>query len=862
MLKKETILLLDGNALLHRAWHAIPPLTTKSGLVVNAAYGFAVVLEKMLEQEKPDYMAVAWDLPTPTFRHELYKEYKAHREEKAQELYDQIDIIKEILSAYGIPSYSTTGFEADDVIATLAKKAQKKGMKARIVSGDLDLLQLVDDGIEVLFFKKGISQTQLYDLKAVEERFALTPSELIDFKALRGDPSDNIPGVAGIGEKGATELIQTHGSIKNLIQALKNDEVPDKYAKKLKGQEKTMEESRKLVELVHNIPVDFIFSQAKISEPDKQKLVTLFKDLEFRTLLRKYINDTPAPPIANNQARVQVEGTLAFCVLEQPADLFGATLCAIAISDGKDTTIIANPNKKQIEEIKEKIRKAEQIVVHDLKSLIYSIGVTPDSRFFDLMVASYLLHSGSRNHDIPSLAKELLDKRLPDFPKSISTEKEKQALEQVISSMPVLAQSAQKELEANGMKKIMEEIEMPLIHVLQEMEHNGIEIDVDSLGTFSEELKTQIEKLEKEIVEFAGEQFNVNSTQQLAQVLFEKLELPTKGIKKTKTGISTAAPELEKLMEAHPIIPLISEYRELAKLQSTYVEALPKLVGKDGRVHTSFNQTVTATGRLSSSDPNLQNIPIKTELGRKIRKAFVAGKGKVLVCADYSQIELRLVAVLAKDQAFIKAFKEGADIHTRTASEVFGVEEDKVTKEQRRAAKAINFGIIYGMGPRALGRATDMSMSEAKEFIDKYFQIHHAVRDYLDGTKIKAHDEGFVQTLLGRRRYFPEINSGVQMLVAQAERMAINMPVQGTAADIMKMAMISVQGWLEHSDWPAKLLLQVHDELVLEVNKDAVDGVARGVQELMQSVVSLEVPLVVDVEVGKNWGDLHDWQEK
>ena len=919
MTSKPTFLILDGNALLHRAWHAIPPLTTKDGLVVNAAYGFAMILEKMLETHKPDYMAVAWDLPGATFRHELYKEYKAQREKKEQELYDQIPIIQNILAGFGVPSVSAPGFEADDVIGTLAAQASHEGMQTMIVTGDLDSLQLVDDHTRVLFFQKGISETKTYDQAAVHERYGLTPSQLIDYKALRGDPSDNLPGIAGIGEKTATELLSRYASIEGIYAALPG--IEEKFAKKLRGREEEVARSKKLVEVVRDVKTDFVFEQAKMGKPDMGKLLPLYRDLEFRTLVRKHTQEMAAQPSGSprlpadaeaptfaeatvdrlagrqpgrdrSKKKVQIVKTLdanhpqppvrpsaragtdgdaghpggllekeggrrvAVLIAHQPADLFGHTLAAVGVSDGEQTVVVVNPSKEAMGQIAKNLLGASLVVSHDVKRLFHELGQSLAVPFFDTMIASYLLHAGSRAHDLSSTAHSIMGATIPEVPATFSKEKDYETFGQIVAALPSLAHKMRERMETAGATRVFDEIEMPLVPVLYAMEREGIAVDEEALAVLSKMLARRIEELNSEIRAHAGVDFNVSSPSQLADVLFETLKLPTKGIKKTKTGFSTAASELDKLWEAHPIVPLLSQYREVTKLQSTYVEALPKLVGKDGRVHTSFNQTVAATGRLSSSDPNLQNIPIKTELGREIRKAFVAPRGKILVAADYSQIELRLASVIAKDKPFITAFQEGADVHTRTASEVWGVSEDKVTKEQRRAAKAINFGILYGMGPRSLSRSTGLSMEEAKHFIDRYFEIHHAIRDYLDQTKLKAHTDGYVETLFGRRRYLPEIQSGVPMLVSAAERMAINMPVQGTAADIMKMAMLRVDGWLRKSEWPAKMLLQVHDELVLEVDKAAVEPVTAGVKEMMESVASFEVPLVVDIETGKNWGEM------
>lgn len=874
---KETILLLDGNSLLHRAWHALPPLTTKDGRVVHAAYGFAMALEKMLQQFKPTYMAVAWDLPGKTFRHEVYEAYKGTREEKAQELYDQIPLIQDILDAFGIPSLSAEGFEADDVIGTLSKKAEKKQIKTLIVTGDLDALQLVDAETDVIFFQKGISETKTYDVEAILERYGLTPEELVDYKALRGDPSDNIPGVPGIGEKTAIILVQNFGSVPGILKALKADEIEEKFAKKIRGNERALKDSRYLVEIVKNVPVKFRFDDARIKNPNREKLLHLYRDLEFRTLLRKHAGTVEAPPleipsrISKKKKDVQIvrelsdlvdqlsvlkPDHLAVLATEQAQDLFGASMAAIAVSDGVFCVVVQNPTDKHLEKIAEYIHAAKDIVTHDLKGLMGLTGWEMNQDVMDLKIGSYLLHPGSRTHDILSIAQNHVDEKLPEIPEQFGTEKEYEALGTITAALPKLAKVVLEALKEHEMLKVFHEIEMPLVPILFHMEKEGIQLDVKSLGAFQKTLKKRIDELTLSITKEAGVEFNINSPSQLAGILFETLKLPIKGIKKTKSGYSTAAPELEKLEGSHPIISQISEYRELTKLQSTYVEVLPKLIGRDGRIHTSFNQTVAATGRLSSSNPNLQNIPIKTELGNKIREAFVAGRGKKLIAADYSQIELRLVSVIAKDAPFIQAFQEGADVHTRTAAEVWEIAEADVTSQQRRAAKAINFGIIYGMGPRSLAKSTGMTFAEAQDFIARYFQIHQAVRNYLDETKINAHQNEFVETMFGRKRFLPEINSGVPMVVAAAERMAINMPVQGTAADLMKMAMIALDGWLKQSQWPARVLLQVHDELVVECTNEAVDAVANGMKEMMEGVASFDVPLVVDVEIGSNWGEM------
>jgi DNA polymerase I len=879
-MKKPTLLLLDGNALLHRSWHAIPPLTTKDGLVVNAAYGFAMVIEKMLERHKPDYMAVAWDLPGGTFRNEISEDYKANRETKEQELYDQIDLIQEILDGFGIPSIDAEGFEADDVIGTLSLKGAQKGMDVMIVTGDLDALQLVDKNVHVLFFIKGIGETRTYDEEAVFERYTLQPDQLIDYKALRGDPSDNIPGVAGVGDKTATLLLREHKTLDGVYKALKDGKIVEKFAKKLRGQEEVAEQSQLLATIVRDVKTGFRFPSAKMKDPDWKTLLEIYRNLEFRSLLRKHqipMADVPAPK-RQQKAKDTVEilkntedlskklsrfedKTVGLILAEQQADLFGGTIAAIALSDGKQTLVIPNPKQETFDEVGAALQKATRVVVPDLKALMHSTGWKINVPVFDVTIASYLLHSGSRAHDLHSAINKQLGTSAPELPLHYNKDKDYKKLAALVALMPKLEDVMHRNLKDAELCGVFDGIEIPLVPVIVEMEKAGIELDSKGLDVLSKKLEKKLQTISKKIHKFSGDEININSPSQLAEVLFEKLELPTKGIKKTKTGYSTAASELEKLWEEHEIIPLISEYRELAKLQSTYVEALPRLVEKDARIHTSFNQTVTATGRLSSSEPNLQNIPIKTELGREIRKAFIAPKGKTLIAADYSQVELRLMAVIAEDKPFIEAFQSGADIHTRTASEVWEIPEEEITKDQRRAAKAINFGIMYGMGARALARSTGLTQQDAKLFIEKYFEVHGAVKKYLDDTKDLARQQGFVETLFGRRRYLPEIETGIPMLIAQAERMAINMPIQGTAADLMKKAMLATSGWLKASGLPATVLLQVHDELVLEADEGLVDDIARGLKEMMEGVAEFKVPLKVDVEVGENWGEMEAWEK-
>lgn len=861
---QKTALFLDGNALLHRAWHAIPPLTTKDGRVVNAAYGFLMVVEKMREQFTPNFMAVAWDLPGATFRHEAYEKYKATREKKAPELYAQIPMIQDLLTAYGVPSLSVPGFEADDILGTLAKKSDKAGYKSLIVTGDLDTLQLVDEDTSVVFFVKGLSQTKIYDPAAIRERYGLNPDQLIDWKTLVGDNSDNLPGIAGIGEKAAKELLDQFGTVQGIFVGLKAGKVPAKYLKKLEGQEENAKAMRHLVTIACNVDLgEFDLKDAVMREPDVAALVPKLQDLEFKTLLKKYAGESVKTVKAVKAVKAKKtalsaldelsEETLAIVLVEKATDLFGGSIAGIALTDGVKTWAQEAPSDAMIEEAVKRLAKAKMIVGHDLKTFFHiavgrgiAVDLLLDRILFDTMVAAYLLAPGDREDGFTDVVRTILDRSIAE---------DANASDRVALLLP-LASELQRRLGKEGMSKLATEVEMPLVSVLFSMEHAGIGVDSAWLDRLSKMFETEIAKLTEAIHRLAGREFNINSPAQLADILFVDLKLPTKGIKKTKSGFSTAAPELEKLEGSNEIIPLLSEYREISKLKSTYADSLPKLVTPDGRIHARFNQCVAATGRLSSSDPNLQNIPIRTKLGREIRKAFIAKPGHVLLSADYSQIELRLAAIITRDKSFLEAFTEGADVHRRTAAEMWGISEEKVTKEQRFAAKAINFGILYGVGARALARSASVSFDEAKDFIARYFAAHPGIASYLEETKLLAHKQEYIESMFGRRRYLPDINGNIPQLVAAAERMAINMPMQGTQADIMKMAMLRVEEWLTKEAPEVKMLIQVHDELVFEVPRKDVKKVGEQLQKIMMDIVDLEVPLLVDVAHAERWGDI------
>ncbi|MFA6130775.1 MAG: DNA polymerase I [Patescibacteria group bacterium] len=849
----EIFLIIDGNALLHRAWHAIPPLTSPDGVVVNAVYGFANILEKSIEKYQPTYLAVAWDLKEKTFRHKEYEAYKAQREKKEQELYDQIPMIQGLLTAYGIPSLSKEGFEADDILATLAKSYEKKA-KIIILTGDADTMQLIDERISVHAFVKGISETKEYDAKAVKEKFGVTPEQMIDYKALMGDPSDNLPGVAGIGKKTAVELLNEFGHLPDIFKALKAGKIRASIAKKLEGQEEQAKEMHHLVELVKNVPLELTLDEAKRNSISSNEVKALYEKYGFRKLASKY--DTEKKENASVPCSTRVYSSLkdlkhgpifiGYSIPEQT--LFGSVIGELVLFDGTGLLIFSSPTKETLAEILAFIEKVPCVIGHDLKMFMHIVGVF-ESPLFDVMVAAYLLSPGTRVFDLETIGRQYAK----DFP-LVSPVHAVLAIEKMYNPM-------KKELETEKMLDLFSHIEMPLIAILARMEEAGIMIDEQRLEKLSKEFEKELKILEKEIFSLSHREFNIASPSQLADVLFIDLKLPTKGIQKTKTGFSTAAPQLEKLFDEHPIIEKIQRYREFSKLKSTYVDALPLLVKNDGRIHTTYNQTIASTGRLSSSEPNLQNIPIRTDLGNEIRKAFIAPKGSVLVSIDYSQFELRLAAAMSGDKGFIEAFQKGADIHRVTAAAILGKSEDDITKAERQAAKAINFGILYGMGPRHLARSTGFPMEKAKEFIDRYFELHPAIGTYIESMKKKAREDGYVETLFGRRRYLPDIDSGIQMLVAAAERMAVNMPIQGTQADLVKMAMIEVSEWIEKHEFEIKILLQVHDELVFEVRDKDLEKVISPIKKIMEGIWRSEVPLLVDCEVGENWGVLEPWKK-
>ncbi len=901
---KQKLVIIDSHALLHRAWHAVPPLQTKDGLMVNAVYGFTSLILNIIKELKPQYVLAAWDLPEPTWRHKDFVAYKAQRVKKEDEFYQQIPLAEEVMGALSIPVLSAVGWEADDIIGTVSKIVHEEypQMEILIVTGDLDALQLVNGKVKVITLKRGFNDTVVYDEAAVKERYGLKPAQLIDLKAIQGDTSDNIPGVKGIGEKGASDLIKNFGNLEKVYQNLESSKIKARLKELLQAQKSEAFLSKKLVTISTAVPIKLDLGKAQWGQYRLEEVYNIFQKFEFNSLLKKL----PAPE--NNQLNFTVpakketgnnyqliddeqafasfynelakQEIFAFDTETEGLDVINDQIlgCSFSWQENKGWYLnLANQKlaKLALEKLKpilenSKIKKVGHNIKFDYK-VLKVLGITLKGIYFDTLIAAYLINP-SRGLRLEELAftyfgykKLKLTDLIADLPK-----KKKEI---VVAKIPLdklsyyAAEDAditwrlyQKLLPVIKEKQnfdLLQNMEIPLIPVLGEMELTGVALDVKLLKDMAKEFNREINKVSQKIYKLAGEEFNISSPQQLKEILFVKLKIAAGKIKKTKTGLSTAASELDKMMEAHPIIPLISEYRELTKLQSTYIKALPEMINPStGRIHTSFNQTIAATGRLSSSDPNLQNIPVRTALGRRIRQAFIAPKNKLLLSADYSQIELRLAAAISHDPKMIKSFKEGEDIHARTAAEIHKINLAEVTKEIRRTAKEVNFGVLYGLGSLGLAQRTGLKRDEAKEFINKYFSVYKNIKQYIDNTKVLAEKQGYVKTLFGRRRYLPDIHSTLPMLKAAAERMAVNMPLQGTAADLMKLAMIKIQAGLPKISPEAKMVLQVHDELVLEVPKDDLKPVAKFVKTTMENIYTLKVPLVADVEAGPNWNKL------
>jgi len=887
----KKFILIDAHALIHRAYHALPPLTTKSGELVNAVFGFASVLIKVINEFKPDYIAAAFDLPEPTFRHKEYKEYKATRPEAPPDLYIQIPRVREILKAFEIPIYEKIGYEADDIIGTISKKLIGRDIEVLILTGDMDTLQLVSGpparagNIKVYTPKRGLSDPVIYDEKKVEERFkGLKPGQLNDFKGLKGDPSDNISGVKGIGEKTAISLLNRYKTIEKLYEAIEKGKITglsNSVMEKLKAGKESAFFSKKLVTLYQNVPINFSLKENEFGGFNKDKLFEVFKDLGFVSLIERLKS-------AGGSVNADGQGVLIMPVktvakikykkvprdlnwgklkkeLKEAKEIYLSyrlkadnSLKSVAISDSKNIYLLEN-NFLNIDEIfsDRKIKKTSC----DFKFLIKALQedrIDLEGLEFDAMIAAYVLNPGERSYEISKLIVKEFGETPPVDPE-YSLVFEASILKELKSALSA-------RLITTKTEKVFKEIEMPLIPVLSKMEVIGIKLDSEKLEKISRQLENRLKDLEKEIYKLAGEKFNINSPRQLAEILFMKLKIPgaRKGgrIKKTPGGApSTGAGELEKLRSHHKIIDYILRYRELTKLKSTYTDTLPNLIDKKNRLHTTFDQTGTATGRLSSQDPNLQNIPARGDWGDEIRGTFIAESGFKFISADYSQIHLRIIAALANDKKMIEAFAKEMDIHKFTAAEINNVPIDKVTPEMRFAAKELNFGIIYGMGSQGFAEAAKISRERAEQFIDEYLKDFSGIARYVEKLKDEARKNGFAATFFGRRRYLSELNSPNFMLRSQAERMAINMPIQGLEADIVKKAMIEVNNWIQKENLgkDLRMILQVHDELLFEAKKDLVKQFAPKIIKIMRNVIKLKVPIIAEAKIGDNWAELKNY---
>ncbi len=894
--KQKTFFLIDGSALAYRAYYAFirNPLVNSRGENVSAVFGFTKTLLNIIDSEKPDYFAVVFDTPEPTFRHELYKEYKAQRAAMPEDMVEQLPRIQQLLSVLKIPSISKPGFEADDIIGTLAKKAQKQGFETVIVSGDKDLLQLISSGVQVLNPKRSGEKAEWMDEKAVEEKLGVPVDKIIDYMALVGDNSDNIPGVKGIGPKGAKKLLQEFGSLQDILE--NPDKIPNQRIRNSILQH--MEEaklSKTLVTIRCDLDVEKNIKELLIGEPQSDAAVDFFQELEINSLVDRYSQrqkiDTDYRLViseADLEALVKaLQKNIEFAFDTETtslnpldAELVGLSFCCqsgvawyvpvAAPADSNNSPLNRDKTLLRLKPVFES--KALKKCAHNAKYdilVLQRAGITVNNLVFDSMVASYLINPSLRQHNLDALSLFYFNIKKIPISDLIGSGRKQMTMDQVplgkISHYACedadmtwrLKTVLEKKLVELHLDYLFKTVEIPLIYTLAEMEKNGIALDIPYLKEMSTRISEKLESLQKRIYELAGEAFNINSPKQLSVILFEKLNLPV--IRRTKTGFSTDVNVLEALAQKHQLPKLLLDFRQLIKLKSTYIDALPRLINPETkRLHTSFNQTVTATGRLSSSDPNLQNIPIRTEIGRQIRRAFVTGdEATLLFDADYSQIELRIMAHLSEDENLTLAFQQGEDIHRRTAALVFGVEESNVTPDQRRKAKEVNFGIMYGMGAYGLAKRLDITPEEADSFIKAYFASYPRVHEYMINTIESARKQGYVTTLLKRRRYLPEIVSENRRIREFAERTAINTPIQGSAADLIKLAMIHIHDRLKKEKLKARMLLQVHDELVFKVPKNELKIFEQWIPHEMENAIDLKVPIKVEYKYADNWLDAH-----
>lgn len=836
----EKIVLIDGHSIINRAFYGVPDLTNAEGLHTNGIYGFLNIMFRILDEEKPEYLAVAFDLKAPTFRHKMYDAYKGTRKPMPEELREQVPVLKELLVAMGIPLLMMEGYEADDLLGTAAKKSEEAGVDVVIVSGDRDLLQLATDKIMIRMpkTKRGVTEIENYHAQDVKDAYQVTPSQIIELKALMGDASDNIPGVPGIGEKTATNLIVAYGTIGNAYAHVEEIK-PNRAKEALKNHYDMAEMSKRLATICVEAPLTLSFEDARLTNLYTTEAYEWCRKLNFKKLLGRFEEaeaGRPAEPevtmvtdfaeAENLFSRLKYQKQIAF-------ELYHEDGLHVSLTDSEQKVFCIVEEgflteQYLLDKLTEVIDQVPLCAVSDVKKLLSLLHPGHREHLFDIEIAAYLINPLMSSYEHEDLNKPYA--ALTTFKK-----------------MPELLEK----LDEMGMRKLFDEIEMPLVFTLYDMEQAGIRVNGEELREYGEALVGRIEELEKKIHEAAGEVFNINSPKQLGVILFEKMGM--KGGKKTKTGYSTSADILEKLAGDQPIVRDILEYRQLTKLKSTYADGLAGCIAKDGRIHSKFNQTITATGRISSTEPNLQNIPVRMELGRLIRKVFIPAEDCIFLDADYSQIELRVLAHMSGDEKLIEAYQQAEDIHRLTASQVFHVPIDEVTPQQRRNAKAVNFGIVYGISSFGLSQDLSISTKEAKEYIERYFETYPGIKSYLDGLVEHAKEEGYVTTMYGRRRPVPELKSSNFMQRSFGERVAMNSPIQGTAADIIKIAMNRVHDRLKEEGLESRLILQVHDELLVEAKLSEVDRVEEILREEMQQAASMRVPLEIDLHRGKNW---------
>lgn len=875
----KKIVLIDGHSILNRAFFGVPPLTNSEGLHTNAVYGFLNIMFKILDEEKPDYLTVAFDRSEPTFRHQMFDAYKGTRKPMAQELREQVPVMKEVLQAMGIKIVEMPGYEADDLLGTIAGMAEVQGMDVSIISGDRDLLQLATEKVKIRIPKTKRTGTEIEDYYAADvvERYQVTPKEFIDVKALMGDSSDNIPGVPGIGEKTATNLIVAYKSIENAYAHL--EEITPKRAKtNLEEHYDMAQMSKTLATIEVHAPIEFDLEAAKLTDLYTPEAYVYMKRLEFKNMLTRFSDD-----MSQNDLEKYFHVYHELDEIQNFFDGFSAKEAAVSFFEEAGTVygLAVAENSQNVayltcggfvtegyleEQVQKLCDGLDTLITPDLKGLLKHVRVPETKNCIDTTIAAYLLNPLKNEYTYDDLARDILGLMVPSKLDLLGKLKIKKAAEEKPEALELMVcyeaytciaakNQLLEQLEDHGMKKLYDEIEMPLVYVLADMEKEGVRAEKAELEAYGAQLTGRISELETSIYEKAGETFNINSPKQLGVILFEKLQMPNG--KKTKTGYSTAADVLERLAPDYPIVSEILEYRQLTKLKSTYADGLALCIASDGRIHSTFNQTITATGRISSTEPNLQNIPIRMELGRLIRKVFVPKEGYVFIDADYSQIELRVLAHMSGDQNLIAAYQHAEDIHRITASQVFHTPLEEVTDLQRRNAKAVNFGIVYGISSFGLSQDLSITRKEAEGYIASYFETYPGIKTFLDRLVSDAKEKGYAETMFGRRRPVPELASSNFMQRSFGERIAMNSPIQGTAADIIKIAMIRVKQRLDREQLKSKLILQVHDELLIEAAADEEEYVKTLLAEEMRHAADLAVTLEVDVQSGRNWFEAH-----